>query len=118
MTIRGTLAGLIVATSAFLGFILGFHEGSRTSLWSDFVLKGVIAGQRLTALEKGNQEFVRATLKSEIALGVQAHAELIQLRGYDHLSAVTGVELHGLKEEYLRRLEQYQSLTHHSNATH
>ena len=117
MTIRRILIALIIVTSIFVGFILGFHEGSRASLWSDFVLKGVIAGQRLAALDKGNEEFVRSTLKADISLGIQAHSELLQLRGYDYLSSFTGVELHGLKSEYVDRLKQYQSLTLRSSGT-
>jgi len=103
------IALLIAVASAFGGFILGFHEGSQASLWSDFVLRGVIAGQRLEALEKGNTEFLRSTLRPEIDLGIQSHSDLLQIRAYDYLSPVTGIELHGLKNEYVNRLEQYQN---------
>jgi hypothetical protein len=117
VTIRGILIALVIVTSVFVSFILGFREGSQVSLWSDFVLRGVVAGQRLAALEKGNEEFVRTTLKADISLGIQAHTVLLQLRGYDYLSPITGVELYGLKSEYVDRLEQYKILNLRTSGT-
>jgi len=111
MNIRTTLIVFSVAVvSAFAGFVGGFREGSNASLWSDFVLKGVIAGYLVEVLEKGNKDVAVSGLKGQVETAFIAQTELSRFSGYAYLSPLTGVWLHGLYSENTNRLEKYRYL--------
>ncbi len=110
MFLRSVLIAFIVAlVTGITGFTIGFQQGAQASLWSDFVLKGVIADQRLQALEKQNYEFLRGSPRGDVSLAFIAQKELLQFKNYAYFGSLIGIELYGLDSQNINRLEKYKN---------